>query len=143
MLAFTTKYPIKDKSHGCPNFRNTTKLKYVPTLFFYSREVFIWSQSGALYMQIGPTDWHTQFLLVYFAKKKLPIITLRPQCLYTIFVFCVLEGNALTISTWRCQQPIYLKLPQHCNPLLRLENKRMKKTSTDLFRIKNVNFLPL
>ena len=21
-------------------------------------------------MQIGPTDWHTQFLLVYFAKKN-------------------------------------------------------------------------
>ena len=88
MLASTTKYPIKDKSHGCPNFRNTTKLKYVPTLFFYSREVFIWSQSGALYMQIGTTDWHTQFLLVYFAKKIANHHAQAAMSLHNICLLC-------------------------------------------------------
>ena len=94
-------------------------------------------------MQIGPTDWHTQFLLVYFAKKNANHHAQAAMSLHNICLLCS-QGECTyykymamsTTNIFEAAATLYY-------PLLRPENKGNEKTSTDLLRIKNVNFLPL
>lgn len=78
--------------------------------------------NGNRCMQIGPTDWHTQFLLVYFAKNCQSSRSQAAMSLHNICLLCS-RGECIymamsTTNIFAAEQP-----PQQYNPLFRLENK--------------------